>query len=105
MPTGFNSVSTLNLDSLSASCLERFDSSNKLSESSPSEAKLFEVNVDLDVDRLERGVPWLCRLWFGTWDALIILHRHFRVALVQYIPGRVRNLGELQNNFQDDLER
>jgi hypothetical protein len=57
MPTGFNSVSTLNLDSLSASCLERFDSSDTLSGSSTSEARLFEVDVDLDVDRLERGVP------------------------------------------------
>src|SRR4051812_10163548 len=61
-----HSVRTLNLDILSASCLVKLTSS-KSSISGPDR----EPDVDLEVDRLDFGVPWLCLRWLGTCEALI----------------------------------
>jgi hypothetical protein len=92
MPTGFNSVRTLNLDSLSASCLDKSNSSKTgLSKHESSDPTLLivedEEELSLDEDLL-LGVPWLLFRWFGTCDALMTLHRFLNVMLVQNMPRK-----------------
>lgn len=60
---GFNSVSTLNFDSLSANCLDSSDSSEvkEVKVSVDDERSVLELRwesrVDLELERLDRGVP------------------------------------------------
>lgn len=94
---------TLNLDSLSANCFDKSDSSSSSSMTASSGAVSedgegptvdgeglaigeFIEDLELDRDRTMRGVPWLFFSWLGTCEALTILHFFRRVALDQYMP-------------------